>query len=104
MYVNLIWIWGHPEVYILILPAFGIFSEVTSTFSGKKLFGYTSMVLRNCGYYHFVVFGLAASFFHDGIGRERQLFLWHHNDDHIDPDRRQNLQLAFHDVSRPHSF
>ena len=44
MYVNLIWIWGHPEVYILILPAFGIFSEVTSTFAGKRLFGYTSMV------------------------------------------------------------
>lgn len=44
MYVNLIWIWGHPEVYILVLPAFGIFSEVTSTFSGKRLFGYTSMV------------------------------------------------------------
>ncbi|MBS7701161.1 MULTISPECIES: cytochrome o ubiquinol oxidase subunit I [unclassified Chelatococcus] len=44
MYVNLIWIWGHPEVYILILPAFGIFSEVASTFSGKRLFGYTSMV------------------------------------------------------------
>ena len=44
MYVNLIWIWGHPEVYILILPAFGIFSEVTSAFSGKRLFGYTSMV------------------------------------------------------------
>lgn len=44
MYINLIWIWGHPEVYILILPAFGIFSEVASTFSGKRLFGYTSMV------------------------------------------------------------
>ncbi|WNO54771.1 cytochrome o ubiquinol oxidase subunit I [Stakelama saccharophila] len=44
MYVNLIWIWGHPEVYILILPAFGIYSEVVSTFSGKRLFGYTSMV------------------------------------------------------------
>ena len=44
MYVNLIWIWGHPEVYILILPLFGVFSEVTSTFSGKKLFGYTSMI------------------------------------------------------------
>ncbi|MET0876450.1 MAG: cytochrome o ubiquinol oxidase subunit I [Tardiphaga sp.] len=44
MYVNLIWIWGHPEVYILVLPAFGIFSEVVSTFSGKRLFGYTSMV------------------------------------------------------------
>src|SRR5580765_6925567 len=44
MYVNLIWIWGHPEVYILILPAFGIYSEVVSTFCGKRLFGYTSMV------------------------------------------------------------
>ncbi|WP_022687750.1 cytochrome o ubiquinol oxidase subunit I [Sphingomonas phyllosphaerae] len=44
MYVNMIWIWGHPEVYILILPAFGVFSEVVSTFSGKRLFGYTSMV------------------------------------------------------------
>ncbi len=44
MYVNLIWIWGHPEVYILILPLFGVFSEITSTFCGKRLFGYTSMV------------------------------------------------------------
>jgi cytochrome o ubiquinol oxidase subunit 1 len=44
MYVNLIWIWGHPEVYILILPAFGVFSEVVSTFCGKRLFGYASMV------------------------------------------------------------
>ena len=44
MYVNLIWIWGHPEVYILILPLFGVFSEVVSTFSGKRLFGYASMV------------------------------------------------------------
>ncbi len=44
MYVNLIWIWGHPEVYILILPAFGVFSEVASTFCGKRLFGYASMV------------------------------------------------------------
>jgi len=44
MYVNLIWIWGHPEVYILILPAFGAFSEIISTFSRKPLFGYKSMV------------------------------------------------------------
>jgi cytochrome o ubiquinol oxidase subunit 1 len=44
MYVNLIWIWGHPEVYILILPAFGVFSEVVATFSQKKLFGYATMV------------------------------------------------------------
>lgn len=45
MYINLIWAWGHPEVYILILPAFGIFSEVVATFSRKRLFGYTSMVI-----------------------------------------------------------
>jgi cytochrome o ubiquinol oxidase subunit 1 len=45
MYINLIWAWGHPEVYILILPAFGIFSEVIATFSGKPLFGYRSMVI-----------------------------------------------------------
>src|SRR4030088_459203 len=44
MFMNLIWTWGHPEVYILVLPAFGIFSEVISTFSGKPLFGYRSMV------------------------------------------------------------
>ncbi|SDS83964.1 cytochrome o ubiquinol oxidase subunit I [Bradyrhizobium canariense] len=44
MYVNLIWIWGHPEVYILVLPVFGVYSEVAATFSGKSLFGYTSMV------------------------------------------------------------
>ncbi len=45
LYFNLIWAWGHPEVYILILPAFGIFSEVIATFSGKPLFGYRSMVM-----------------------------------------------------------
>ena len=45
MFMNLIWAWGHPEVYILILPAFGIFSEVVATFSGKPLFGYRSMVI-----------------------------------------------------------
>jgi cytochrome o ubiquinol oxidase subunit I len=44
MFVNLIWAWGHPEVYILILPAFGVFSEVVATYSQKRLFGYTSMV------------------------------------------------------------
>lgn len=44
MYVNLIWAWGHPEVYILILPAFGVFSEIVATFARKRLFGYKSMV------------------------------------------------------------
>jgi cytochrome o ubiquinol oxidase subunit 1 len=44
MYVNLIWIWGHPEVYILILPLFGVFSEIVATYSRKRLFGYSSMI------------------------------------------------------------
>ncbi len=44
MYINLIWMWGHPEVYILVLPAFGMFSEIVSTFSQKKIFSYVSMV------------------------------------------------------------
>jgi len=48
MYVNLIWIWGHPEVYILVLPIFGIFSEIVPTFTSKRLFGYTSMVYATC--------------------------------------------------------
>ncbi|AHF66245.1 MULTISPECIES: cytochrome o ubiquinol oxidase subunit I [Pseudomonas] len=47
MYVNLFWAWGHPEVYILILPAFGVFSEVISTFSGKRLFGHKSMIFAS---------------------------------------------------------
>jgi cytochrome o ubiquinol oxidase subunit 1 len=44
MYFNLIWMWGHPEVYILVIPAFGMFSEIVATFSQKKIFGYGSMV------------------------------------------------------------
>lgn len=57
MYVNLIWAWGHPEVYILVLPAFGIFSEVVATFSRKKIFGYSSMVaaLMGIAFFSYVV-------------------------------------------------
>ncbi len=57
MYINLIWAWGHPEVYILILPAFGVFSEIVPTFSRKKLFGYTSMVwaLGAIAFFSFIV-------------------------------------------------
>lgn len=57
MYVNLIWAWGHPEVYILILPAFGVYSEIVPTFSQKRLFGYVSMVwaLLLIGFFSFIV-------------------------------------------------
>jgi cytochrome o ubiquinol oxidase subunit 1 len=69
MYINLIWAWGHPEVYILVLPAFGIFSEVVSTFSHKRIFGYTSMVIAIWGIvvlsftvllHHFITMGAGA--------------------------------------------
>ncbi|WP_138416792.1 cytochrome aa3 quinol oxidase subunit I [Aquibacillus sediminis] len=49
LWANLFWLWGHPEVYIVVLPAFGIFSEIVSTFSRKRLFGYTSMVIAVAG-------------------------------------------------------
>ena len=57
MYINLIWAWGHPEVYILVLPAFGVFSEIVATYSRKKLFGYTSMVwaLSAIAFFSFIV-------------------------------------------------
>lgn len=57
MYVNLIWAWGHPEVYILVLPAFGIFSEVVATYSRKRLFGYKSMVyaMSAIAFFSFIV-------------------------------------------------
>lgn len=45
MYTNLIWMWGHPEVYVLMIPALGVYSEVVSVFSGKKLANYTSTVI-----------------------------------------------------------
>ncbi|MGH8456294.1 MAG: cbb3-type cytochrome c oxidase subunit I, partial [Stenotrophobium sp.] len=70
MYVNLIWIWGHPEVYILILPAFGVFSEVVPTFCRKPLFGYASMVYATLAIailsylvwlHHFFTMGAGAS-------------------------------------------
>jgi len=70
MYVNLFWMWGHPEVYILVLPAFGIYSEVSATFSGKPLFGYRSMVaatmvicVLSCmvWLHHFFTMGASAS-------------------------------------------
>ncbi|WP_196494221.1 cbb3-type cytochrome c oxidase subunit I, partial [Burkholderia stagnalis] len=48
LYLNLIWAWGHPEVYILVLPAFGIYSEVIATFAKKPLFGYKTMVYASC--------------------------------------------------------
>lgn len=74
MYVNLIWAWGHPEVYILVLPAFGIYSEVVATFSRKTLFGYTSMVLAlgSIAFYSYIVW--LHHFFTMGAGGDVNAF------------------------------
>lgn len=74
MYVNLIWTWGHPEVYILILPAFGIFSEVVSTFSQKKLFGYTSLVVAAIAIMLFSLLVWLHHFFTMGAGANVNAF------------------------------
>ena len=100
MFMNLIWIWGHPEVYILVLPAFGVFSEVVSTFSRKTLFGYRSMVIGDHGDLRHLVYGLAAPLLHHGRGRQRQRGLRHRVHDHRGADRGENIQLDVHHVRR----
>lgn len=74
MYTNLIWMWGHPEVYILMLPAFGMYSEVVSTFSQKKLAGYTSLVLAACGIMFFSLLVWLHHFFTMGAGADVNSF------------------------------
>ncbi|MFD1988898.1 cbb3-type cytochrome c oxidase subunit I [Paenibacillus nicotianae] len=74
MYINLIWMWGHPEVYIVILPAFGIFSEIVSVFSRKKLFGYTSMVFAMLIIAFVSFFTWAHHFFTMGSGADVNAF------------------------------
>ncbi len=74
MYINLIWAWGHPEVYIVILPAFGMFSEIVATFARKRLFGYTSMVwaLMAIAFFSYIVW--AHHFFTMGAGGDVNAF------------------------------
>ncbi|GAN53887.1 cytochrome o ubiquinol oxidase subunit I [Tanticharoenia sakaeratensis] len=74
LYLSMIWAWGHPEVYILVIPAFGVFSEVVSTFSGKPLFGYKTMVYATCsiGVLSFVVW--VHHFFTMGAGANVNTF------------------------------
>ena len=99
-YVNLFWLFGHPEVYILILPAFGVYSEVISAFSSKELYGYTSLVIATMAIavlsftvwlHHFFTMGQSAE--HQRGVRHR-----HHGDRH--PDRGQDLRLDLDHVPR----
>ena len=70
MYVNLIWAWGHPEVYILVLPAFGIYSEIIATFSSKRLFGYATMVVATMAIAVMAFFTWLHHFFTMGAGAD----------------------------------
>jgi len=74
MYTNLIWMWGHPEVYILILPAFGVFSEVVATFSRKSIASYTSQVLGMIGVTVFALSVWLHHFFTMGAGADVNAF------------------------------
>jgi cytochrome aa3-600 menaquinol oxidase subunit I len=74
MYVNLIWMWGHPEVYIVVLPAFGIFSEIVATFSKKQIFGYKSMVFAMIIISVLSFFTWAHHFFTMGAGADVNSF------------------------------
>jgi cytochrome o ubiquinol oxidase subunit 1 len=74
LYFNLIWAWGHPEVYILILPAFGIFTEVIATFSGKPIFGYRSMVLATMAIFILSFMVWLHHFFTMGAGADVNAF------------------------------
>lgn len=98
MYVNLIWIWGHSEVYILTLPIFGIYSEVVPTLTGKRLFGCTSMAYATCVIMILSYIVWLDQFFTRGGRCQRELVLRDHDDDYLDPDRCRALQLSVCDV------
>ena len=90
-YANLFWLFGHPEVYILILPAFGVYSEIFSTFSGKLLYGYTSLVLATMA---IAVLSFAVwlhHFFTMGQSADGERHLRHRHDADRHPDRREDL-------------
>ena len=74
MYINLIWAWGHPEVYILVMPAFGIFSEIVATFSRKRLFGYKTMVIALVAIMFFSFIVWQHHFFTMGAGADVNAF------------------------------
>ena len=100
MFMNLIWAWGHPEVYILILPAFGVFSEVISTFSQEAAVRLPFDGDGDDGDLHPRLLGVAAPLLHHGRGRRRERDLRHHVHDHRGAHGREGVQLAVHDVWR----
>ena len=91
MYWNLIWMWGHPEVYILVIPAFGMFSEIVSTFSQKKISGYVSMVWAAISITALSYLVWLHHFFVNGCGTKCEFVLWHCDHADCNPGRSPSL-------------
>ena len=97
LWQHLFWLFGHPEVYVLILPAFGIFSEVLPVFSRKPLFGYQFVVFSGIAI-GFIGFGVWASHVRGGTWTGGEHRVRRDHGDHRDPHGREDLQLDGHDV------